>query len=68
MKVTFEGGPLDGRTEEIADDRLEEGAAVLLAVRGRAQGRGPRHAGARGAVEYLYGGDGKATYVGGQLS
>ena len=68
MKVAFEGGPLDGRIEEIADDRLEEGQPFFWPSEDELKDEDLETPGLEGAVEYLYEGDGKASYVGGQLS
>jgi hypothetical protein len=68
MKVAFTGGPLDGRDEEIPEDRLEEGQPVYWPERpDRDDDTDPGQPGLDGVVEYLYQGNGRATYVGGRL-
>jgi hypothetical protein len=68
MRVRFEGGPLDGREEEIPDDELEEGHPVYWPERPELDDdTDPDQPGVEGVVEYLYGGEGRARYVGGQL-
>jgi hypothetical protein len=68
MRVTFVGGPLDGREEEIPDDELEEGHPVYRPERPEGDDdTDPEQPGLDGVVEYLYDGDGRANYVGGQL-
>ena len=66
MKVTFEGGPLDGRTEEIPD--VEEDMPVYWPSKDELEDEDLDTPGVEGAAEYLYRGDGRATYVGGQVS
>jgi hypothetical protein len=68
VKVTFEGGPLDGRTEEIADDKVEEDMPIYWPSKDELDDEDLDSPGIEGAVEYLYQGDGRATYVGGQVS
>jgi hypothetical protein len=68
MRVTFVEGPLDGRTEDISDDELQEGNPVYWAERPELDDdTDPEQPGLEGVVEYLYEGDGRARYVGGQL-
>jgi hypothetical protein len=68
MRVTFVDGPLDGRQEDIADDRLEEGKPVYWpSPPDRDDDTDPLQPGLDDVVEYLYEGDGRATYVGGRL-
>jgi hypothetical protein len=68
MKVKFVGGPLDGREEEISDDKLEENHPVYWPERPDIDDdTDADQPGLDGVVEYLYEGDGRATYVGGQL-
>jgi hypothetical protein len=68
MRVRFVDGPLDGREEEIPDDKLEEGHPVYLPERPETDDdTDPEQPGLDGVVEYLYDGDGRASYVGGQL-
>ena len=68
MKVTFTGGPLDGREEEIPDDKVIEGQPIYWPERPSIEDdTDPEQPGLDGVVEYLYQGNGKATYVGGQL-
>lgn len=68
MRVTFVDGPLDGREEEIADDRLREGQPVYWpSPPDKGDDTDPDRPGLDGVVEYLYEGNGRATYVGGQL-
>jgi hypothetical protein len=68
MRVTFVDGPMDGREEEIDDDRLREGEPVYWPERPDEDRDDPGTPGLDGAVEYLYEGDGRARYVGGQLT
>jgi hypothetical protein len=68
MKVTFEGGPLDGRTEDVPDDRLEEREPFYWPSEDELHDTDLERPGLEGAVEYLYEGEGKASYVGGQVS
>jgi hypothetical protein len=68
MRVTFVDGPLDGRTEDISDDELQEGNPVYWPERPELDDdTDPEQPGLEGVVEYLYEGDGRARYVGGQL-
>jgi hypothetical protein len=68
MRVTFVDGPLDGREEDIADDQLEEGKPVYWpSPPHRDADTDPLQPGLDDVVEYLYEGDGRATYVGGRL-
>lgn len=68
MRVTFVEGPLDGRAEEIPDDRLREGQPVYWPSRPEEDDdTDPAQPGLDGVVEYLYDGNGRATYVGGRL-
>ena len=67
MKVTFVDGPLEGREEEISDDTLDEGQPIYRPDRpGVEDDTDPEQPGLDGVVEYLYEGNGRATYVGGQ--
>lgn len=68
MRVTFVDGPLEGRQEEIPDDRLDEGQPVYWPSRPEQDDDDLDTPGLDGAVEYLYEGDGRARYVGGQLA
>lgn len=68
MRVTFVDGPLDGREEDVPDDRLEEGQPLYWPSKDRLEDRDPEIPGEEGAVEYLYEGDGRARYVGGTIS
>jgi hypothetical protein len=68
MRVTFVDGPLSGREEEIPDDRLEEGHPVYWPSRPDDAKDAPETPGLDGSVEYLYEGDGRARYVGGQVA
>ena len=68
MRVKFVDGPLDGREEEIPDDKLEEGHPVYWPERPELDDEtDPEQPGLDGVVEYLYEGEGRARYVGGQL-
>jgi hypothetical protein len=68
MRVRFVDGPLDGREEEIPEDELEEGQPLYRPERpDREDDTDLGRPGIDGVVEYLYRGDGEATYVGGQL-
>jgi hypothetical protein len=67
MRVTFVDGPLEGREEDIPDDRLEEGHPIYWPSKGELDDEDPETPGVEGSVEYLYEGNGKASYVGGQL-
>jgi hypothetical protein len=68
MKIKFVGGPLEGREEEISDDKLEEGQPIYWPERPDVEDdTDPEQPGLDGVVEYLYEGDGRANYVGGQL-
>lgn len=69
MRVTFVDGPLDGREEEIPDEQLQEGNPVYWpSMPDVDDDTDPQQPGLDGVVEYLYEGNGRATYVGGQLS
>jgi hypothetical protein len=68
MRVNFVGGPLDGRAEEIPDENLKEDTPIYWPSREELADEDPETPGAEGAVEYLYEGNGRATYVGGQVS
>ena len=68
MKVTFVGGPLDGRTEEVPDENVEEDMPIYWPDRSELEDEDLDEPGVEGAVEYLYEGNGRATYVGGQVS
>lgn len=68
MRVKFDGGPLDGREEEISDDEVSEGQPIYWPERPSIEDdTDPVQPGLDGVVEYLYEGNGRATYVGGQL-
>jgi hypothetical protein len=68
MRVTFIDGPLGGREEEIQDDRLREGQPVYWpSPPEKDDDTDLAQPGLDGVVEYLYEGNGRATYVGGQL-
>jgi hypothetical protein len=68
MRVRFDGGPLDGREEEIPDEQLEEGHPVYWpSPPDIDDDTDPEQPGLDGVVEYLYDGSGRASYVGGQL-
>ncbi len=67
MRVTFVDGPLQGREEEIPDDRVEEGRPIYWPQQPDDVDEGPVTPGTDDVVEYLYEGDGRATYVGGRL-
>jgi hypothetical protein len=68
MRVTFVDGPLGGREEEIPDGELEQGQPVYRPSKEHLEERDPSTPGVEGAVEYLYEGDGRARYVGGQVT
>jgi hypothetical protein len=68
MRVTFVDGPLNGREEEIDDDRLQEGQPVYWPSRPDHAEDDPETPGLDGVVEYVYEGEGRARYVGGQLA
>lgn len=68
MRVTFVDGPLDGREEDIPDERLEQGQPLYWPSKDRLQDEDPEVPGEEGAVEYLYEGDGRARYVGGAIT
>jgi hypothetical protein len=67
MRVKFVDGPLNGREEEIPDDRLQEGQPVYWPEPPQQAEDDPETPGLDGTVEYLYEGDGRARYVGGQV-
>jgi hypothetical protein len=68
MRITFVDGPLAGREEDVPDDRLEEGRPVYWPTPpDRDDDTDPDQPGLDGVVEYLYQGNGRATYVGGRL-
>lgn len=67
MRVTFVDGPLAGREEDIPDDRLEKGHPIYWPSKDELEDEDPETPGVEGSVEYLYEGDGTATYVGGRL-
>ena len=67
MRVTFVDGPLSGREEDIDDDRLQEGQPVYVPSKPDEDDDDTSTPGLDGGVEYLYEGDGRARYVGGQL-
>jgi hypothetical protein len=66
MRVRFVDGPLDGREEEIPDDRLEEGQPIYWPSPPDEAQDDPVTPGLDGTAEYLYRGDGTAGYVGGR--
>jgi hypothetical protein len=68
MRVRFTGGPLDGREEEVPDDRLEEGQPFYWPEKDALDDRDAETPGLEGAAEYLFEGDRTASYVGGQVS
>lgn len=68
MRVTFVDGPLDGRQEEVPDERLEQGQTIYWPAKDRLDEGDPQVPGEEGAVEYLYEGDGRARYVGGVIT
>lgn len=65
MRVKFVDGPLEGREEEVSD--VDEGQPVYWPERPADVDEEPETPGIDGVVEYLYEGNGEATYVGGQL-
>ncbi len=67
MKVRFNDGPLDGRTEEVADEETERG--IIYWPPGALDRAEDDDAvpGLDGVVEYVYRGDGTADYVSGFL-
>ena len=68
MRVTFVAGPLDGRVEEIPDDQLREGQPVYWpSPPDTGDDTDPQQPRLDGVVEYLYEGNGRASYVGGRL-
>ena len=68
MRVKFVGGPLDGREKEISDDKLGQGQPVYWPDRPEVDDNTDlEQPGLDGVVEYLYDGNGRASYVGGQL-
>ena len=68
MRVNFVGGPLDGRTEEVPDENIEEDMPIYWPSRDELENEDPETPGPEGALEYLYEGNGRATYVGGQVT
>jgi hypothetical protein len=68
MRVTFVDGPLEGREEEIPDDRLEQGQTIYWPSKDELDEGDAEVPGDEGAVEYLYEGDGRARYVGGVIT
>ena len=66
MKVRFEGGPLDGRSEDVEGD-LEPSSTIYWPPGADLTRQEDRVPGVDGVVEYLYVGDGVAEYVGGLL-
>ena len=66
MQVRFIGGPLDGRTEELADD-LEPRAAIFWPPGADVTVTEDDVPGVDNVLEYLYLGDGTAEYVAGLL-
>jgi len=67
MRITFVDGPLQGREEDIPDDQLEEGQPIYWPSRDDLHEDDPESPGVEGGVEYLYRGEGRASYVGGRL-
>jgi hypothetical protein len=68
MRVTSVDGPLEGREEEIPEDRLQEGHPIYWPERADVDDdTHPEQPGLEGVVEYLYEGNGQARYVGGQF-
>lgn len=68
MRVTFVDGPLKGREEEIPDAELKEGAPIYWPSRpDRSDDTDSEQPGVHDVVEYLYDGNGRASYVGGQV-
>jgi hypothetical protein len=67
MKVTFVDGPLQGREEEIPDEQLREGEPIYWPSKDELREQDPSTPGVEGGVEYVYQGDGRASYVGGRL-
>ena len=65
MRVRFVDGPLEGREEEVAD--VGEGLPVYWPQPPSDVDEEPETPGMDDVVEYLYVGNGEATYVGGQL-
>jgi len=65
MRVRFVDGPLEGREEEVAD--VEEGQPVYWPQPPPGSDEEPETPGVDDVVEYLYTGNGEATYVGGTL-
>ena len=65
MRVRFVDGPLEGREEEVSD--VEEGQPVYWPQPPPESDMEPGTPGVDDVVEYLYRGNGEATYVGGQL-
>jgi hypothetical protein len=53
MRVTFVDGPLEGRQEDIADDRLEQGQPIYWPSKDELDDEDPGVPGEEGAVEYL---------------
>ena len=68
MRVTLVGGPLDGRVEEVPDENVEEDMPIYWPSRDELEDEDLDTPGVEGAVEYLYEGNGRATYVGGAVS
>jgi hypothetical protein len=68
MRVTFVDGPLEGREEEIPEDRLEQGQPIYWPSKERLEDTDAEVPGEEGAVEYLYEGEGRARYVGGVIT
>ena len=65
MRVRFVDGPLEGREEEVAD--VEEGQVVYWPHPPPDADEEPATPGLDDVVEYLYRGNGEASYVGGRL-
>ena len=66
MLVRFNGGPLDGRSEEIGDEP-EVGAVITWPPNADVDKHDDTIPGSDDVVEYLYRGQGTADYVGGLL-
>ena len=68
MTVTFVGGPLDGRVEEIPDENLEEDTPIYWPSRNELEDEDPETPGRGRSGRIPVQGNGRATYVGGQVS
>jgi hypothetical protein len=66
MLVRFNGGPLDGQTQEIADEP-DVGAVITWPPNADVEKHDDAIPGSDDVVEYLYRGQGTADYVGGLL-